>query len=113
MRKIIVKIQYAIWAANRISKPKLGDLVDYNGLECSLVQGVQNPYWDLLEMSDENLKKDKREIIKRVHVSDFKIRNSIKRKLWSFRESYKFQIQNWLLIDTYHKPLFSPISYKN
>lgn len=110
MRKLIVKINYAIWAFKRMNRPHLGDVVIYKGERCFLIQGVANPYWDLLPLSEENLAKPKRDIYRHVHISEFKMDNSIKRKVWAFKESYKFKMQNWFSIDTWHKSIFAPVS---
>lgn len=110
MRKLIVKITYAIWALKRMKIPHLGDVVMYKNEKCSLIQGVANPYWDLLPLNDENLKKDKRDIYKHIHISEFRLSKSFKRNFWAFKSSYKFKIENWFLIDTWGKTLFSPIS---
>lgn len=110
MRKILVKINYILWAFNKVKQPHLGDIVKYRGEECSLIQGVSNPYWDLLPMTKENLEKSKRNIYKHIHVSEFQIDKSMKRNWWAFKSSYKFKMQNWFLIDTYNKNVFDSIS---
>ena len=110
MRKIIVKIKYAIWAFKKINKPHIGDVVVYESQKCFLIQGVSNPYWNLIPISNENLNKPKRDIFRRVHIGEFCLNKSFKRKMWAFKQSYKFRIDNWLLIDTYDKSIFSPIS---
>jgi hypothetical protein len=112
MRKLIVKIQYAIWAFQKINRPHIGDIVYFKGLQCTLIQGVSNPYWDLLPMTEENLAKEKRQIIKFIHRSDFELQKTFKRNLWAFKSSYKFQMQNWFLIDS-SKPLFSRMAYRS
>lgn len=110
MRKIIVKINYAIWALKRVNKPHIGDFVLYKGVKCSLIQGVANPYWDLMPLTTENLEKPKRDVFNQVHVSEFELEKTIKRKLWAFKSSYRFKMQNWFSIDTYGKSIFAPVS---
>ncbi len=99
MKKLIVKIKYAIWAIERINSPHLGDIVKYKGEECSLIQGVKDPYWDLLPLTKENLAKHKRDIYRDIHYSSFELDKSLKRKWWVFKSSYQFKMQNWFLID--------------
>jgi hypothetical protein len=110
MRKLVVKILYVIYAFKKINKPHIGDTVMYIGFPCMLIQGVANPYWDLMPLTDANMKKEKREVFRYIHVSDFKLENTLKRKYWAFHQSYKFKMQNWFMIDTWNKSLFSPIS---
>jgi len=103
LRNLEVKINYALWAWKRMKQPHLGDVVTYRGEECSLIQGVSNPYWDLLPMTKENLDKPKREIYKRIHSSEFQLDKSFKRNWWAFKSSYQFKMQSWFLNDTYRK----------
>lgn len=98
-RSIIVKLQYVYIALRNINKPHLGDFVMYKGVECSLIQGVNNPYWDLLPMTDENLKKSKRDIYRHVHKKDFKLEPFWKRFALSFLYTYNFYMVNWYDID--------------
>ena len=94
-----VKTQYVKMALRKINKPKLGDTVYYNGIECSLIQGVANPFWDLLPLTKENLDKPKRDIYKRVHFNDFKMQPLHKRFKFSFLSTYNFLMGNWYSID--------------
>lgn len=110
LRKIEVRINYAMWALKRMPTPHLGDVVMYKNEKCSLIQGVNNPYWNLLPLNNENLSKDIREIHKHVHVSEFKLEKTFKRNWWAFKSSYKFKMGYWYSIDTYGKKLFDPIS---
>lgn len=109
MRKVIVLISYIIYAFKRIPKPHIGDVVKYNGINCMLIQGVANPYWDLLPMTQENMGRDTREIYRRVHVTKFHLDKSLKRKIWAFKASMKFKMQNWYSIDV-RNSLFSKVS---
>lgn len=106
MRKLIVKLNYIIYALKKINKPHLGDFVKYKGMDCWLVQGVNSPYWDLIVFDPTN-----QEIrINNVHESQFKISKSPKRLWWSFMHSYSFKMNNWFSNDTYNKKLFDRIS---
>lgn len=110
LRRIEVKLNYAIWALKRINKPHLGDVVMYKNEKCSLIQGVSDPYWNLLPLNKENLAKSKRDIYKHIHVSEFKLEKSFRRYWWAFKTSYKFKMGYWFRIDTWNRKLFSPIS---
>jgi hypothetical protein len=99
MRKLQVKILYAIQALKCINNPHLGDKVKYKGIDCSLIQGVRNPYWNLLPLTEENLAKNKRDVYRDVHVNDFELQPLRKRFRFSFMFTYKFLMQNWYSID--------------
>lgn len=100
MKKIKVKLSYVLWALKRIQQPHLGDVVIYKNCNCSLIQGIASPYWDLMPLTKENLDKPKRDIYKRIHESEFKLDKSFKRKWWAFKSSYQFKMDNWFIIDT-------------
>lgn len=110
MRKIELYIRYAFWALKRIRQPHLGDTVVYNGVECSLIQGVNNPKWNLLPLTKENLAKPKREIYENVHVNDFNMKHDLKSLLGRFKSDMNFQKSNWMNIDLRGK-LFTRHSY--
>ncbi len=99
IRKINVKLQYIIKALKDINNSHLGDIVLYNNTKCCLIQGVQNPYWDLLPLIKENLSKTKREIYKHIHKDDFKLQPLYKRFNFSFMFTYNFLMKNWYNID--------------
>lgn len=109
LRELRVKTSYIIWALKRMMQPQIGDVVKYKEEECFLIQGVSNPYWDLMPTSKENFDRSERIIYKYIHISEFKIDKSVKRKLWSFKIGYRFKMQNWFLIDTWNKKLLDPI----
>ena len=90
---------YAKTALMKINEPKLGDTVKYKGLECSLIQGVSNPYWDLLPLAIENLNKSKRDIYRNVHLSEFELQPLRKRFKFSFMSTYGFLMRSWYDID--------------
>ena len=98
-RKAHVKLQYIKKALCKINKPKLGDTVVHNNVKCSLIQGVNKPFWDLLPLTKENLDKQKRDIFKRVHEDDFKLKPFLKRFRFSFMTTYKFLMRSWYGID--------------
>ncbi len=105
--KIRVRIKYVIKSICEINKPKLGDTVYYHGEKCALIQGVNNPFWDLLPLTKENLDKPKRDIYKGVYVDNFKMRPLYKRFKFSFLSTYKFLMDNWYSIDI-RKPSLTP-----
>jgi hypothetical protein len=102
-RSISVKLQYARVALRKINMPHLGDLVVYNGVKCTLIQGTQKPRWDLLPMTEENLAKSKREILKSIHEDDFKMQPFFKRAKFAFTSTYNFYMQSWYSIDINQK----------
>lgn len=107
MRKIIVKLMYVLWSLKQINKPHIGDVVTNSGKIYTLIQGVANPYWDMIQYTHiGNIR------INNVHKSTFKLKNPIMGRIERFKQSYKFQMMNWFLIDTWNKKLFSRISYK-
>jgi hypothetical protein len=110
LRKLIVKVAYIIYALKKVSKPHIGDEVIYQKERCILIQGVNDPNWDLMPSSEENFNFPIRIIYKNIHTSKFKLDRSFKRHYWAFKDSYRFKISNWFLIDTYNKSLFSSIS---
>jgi len=103
LRKIQVRTKYINYALKNINKPKLGSTVYYNGVECSLIQGVSNPYWKLMPLTKENLDKPKRDVHKRVHVSEFEMQPLYKRFRFSFMTTYKFLMGYWYSIDISQK----------
>lgn len=103
MRKLIrglyCKYQYIKIALRDINKPKLGDIVYYNNIKCSLIQGAQDPYWDLMPLTEENLSKQKRDRYSRVYISDFKMESFYKRFKFSFMFTYNFYMEFWYSMD--------------
>jgi len=99
IRKIEVRIRYIIYALKTIGNPHLMEKVTYKGEKCSLIQGVNNPYWDLLPLSPENLAKDHRYIYHNIHISEFKLQPFIKRFWFVFKSSYRFAMGYWYSID--------------
>lgn len=107
MRKLVVKLMYVLWALKRINRPHLGDVVVNSGKTYTLIQGVQSPYWDMIQHTHiGNIR------INNVHKSTFKLKHPIKGRIERIKQSYEFQMRNWFSIDTYHKPLFKRISYR-
>lgn len=99
MRRIELYIRYVIWALGRVKHPHLFDVVEYRGINCSLIQGRNKPRWDLLPLTIENLARQEREILKGVHEDNFKLKNNFKAYRFRFKMSLRFQIQNWMAID--------------
>jgi hypothetical protein len=93
--KMIVRATFFLAAIRVIFKPKLGDFVRFDGELCRLIQGVRNPYWDLLPLDEENLKKSVRKIYRSVHVSDFKITQNPARLWFSYQQRWNFFMSNW------------------
>lgn len=86
-------------ALRSINRPHLGDVVIYDDVECSLIQGVASPYWDMIPMIKENFELDRRVIFKRIHENDFKLQPLWKRFKFSFMFTYNFYMSNWYRID--------------
>lgn len=103
LRSIDVKLQYARVAFDKINMPHIGDLVVHKGIECTLIQGVKKPLWDLLPMTKENLAKETRDTFDGVHENDFKLQPLRKRFKFSFMSTYRFYMQNWYSIDMRQK----------
>lgn len=110
MRKIELYVRYFVWAIKRIGLPHLGDTVIYNGVECSLIQGVNNPKWNLLPLTEENLAKSKRDVYRNIHINEFKLKHDFKSLVGRFKSDIKFQKDNWMHIDL-NKKLFTRNSY--
>lgn len=104
LRKLVVLIQYGLFALKRINRPHIGDIVIYKGKSAMLIQGAMDPYWSLMQ---DNERVDK------VHVSEFKLMFPINGRVERFRESLKFQMGYWYLIDTNKSNLFNHISYRS
>lgn len=102
-RSINVKLQYVRVALRKINMPHIGDLVMYKGIECTLIQGVAKPRWDLLPMTKENLAKDKRDIFRFIHEDEFEMQPLWKRAKFAFSSTYRFYMQNWYSIDMNQK----------
>lgn len=96
---LIVRGRYAKKALSEIEKPHIGDIVSYKGKEHQLIQGVANPYWDLLDLSPENLSLPQRHIERSVHISEFRLQPMYKRFLFSFRFTYRFYMNYWYRIE--------------
>lgn len=99
IRSMSVKLQYALVALRKINMPHIGDLVDYNGEQCTLIQGVAKPRWDLLPMDKVNLDRPKRKIYNHVCESQFVMKPLYKRFGFSFMSTYKFYMDYWYSID--------------
>lgn len=98
-RKIYIRLQYIKISLQEINKPKLGDIVIYKNIKCSLIQGVSNPYWDLLPLTKKNLDKPNREIYEMVHLKKIKLRPIYKRFIFSFFSTYRFLMVYWYDVD--------------
>ena len=112
LRCLVVRLKYLIWAYKRINDLHLGDIVLYKNEKCLLIQGVANPFWDLLPFNDENLKKEIRTVYKNINCNDFTLDRTFKRNFFAFKSSFLFQMLNWYKIDIYSKNVFDKISYK-
>lgn len=108
IRALVVRLMYVMYALKNINKPHLGDVVTYKGLQCMLIQGVQNPFWDLwyegtpiaIRDVDQVLGDDEtKERLNHIHKDDFKLQPLWKRFKFSFLSSYEFQMSNWYSID--------------
>ena len=106
LRKLIVIIQYIFWALSRVNKPHLGDVVQIkdSGKIGFLIQGANNPYWDILIGSD---------IINDVHKDKFKLLSPLRGRFHRLKQSYEFQKRNWFLIDNNKRNLLDRISYRS
>lgn len=100
LRKLEVKIRYAIWAYQRLSYPTTYDKINYQGELGYCQNGVNAPYWKI-SLKDE-----------RVHERHLLVIRDFKRDFRVFKQHYNFQMSYWYSID-YRNPLFSRISYLN
>ncbi len=98
-RKIYVEFHYIKLSLLLINKPKIGATVFYKGIRCRLIQGRNNPFWDLMPTTKENLKKAKRDVYYSVHFSEFKMKPLRKRFFFSFNSTYGFLKGYWYEID--------------
>ena len=99
---IYVRLVYAYRAIIKINRPKLGDLVTYNSKEYFLIQGVLDPWWDMVEAG----KTGKEFILKQVMIRRVKLQPLWKRGWWSFMHTYQFYMKNWYRIDVGNKGRF-------
>jgi len=107
--KLIVKLKYAYYALKNINKLKLGEVVKYEGATVTCIQGVADPYWDVLYIN----KKGERERINRIHKSELKKSYDLKSIMFRFNSHYNFLMGYWFSIDVNNfKSVFGKISYK-
>ena len=99
MRKLIVKLMYVVWAVSQLKEPTSYDQVIYEGEKRYIKYG--NPHWKIDGISQQ------------VKSSEFKIVRGLKRDWRVFKQRYSFQMSSWYRIDTWNKPIFRRISYKN
>jgi hypothetical protein len=86
--------KYVWYSLKVIKSPKIGDQVTHKGEDCILIQGVQNPYWDLLPTRKDNLDKPKREVYKSVHEDDYQLQPMWRRFKFSFMSRYRWYMMN-------------------
>lgn len=96
---LYVKLVFAFRALKAINSPHLGDVVMYKGKRHVLNQGVNNPYWDLIDLSPDNIAKPIRDVEKQIHVSQFKLQPLYRRFRFSFMFTYKFLMGYWYSIE--------------
>ncbi len=107
LKKLAVRLSYLSWALERNPEPHLGDVVMYDGIRCSLIQGVSDPHWDLLPLTPENMESSKRVVFRHVHRDDFLLSQSLRRNLWALRSDYRFKMDYWYSIDVRRPFVFS------
>lgn len=100
LRKLEVKIRYAIWAFRMLSRPTTNDKINYQGNIGYCINGVNAPMWKISLAQH------------RVHENKFLLIRDIKRDLQAFKQRYGFQMRSWYSID-YRNKLGSRISYYN
>lgn len=101
MRKLVVKAVYVLQAIRKVNQLHLGDTVihkDYG--EGMTIQGVRNPYWDVLFDIRVN----------GIHKSELRLKNPFIGRIKRIKGYYTFKMQAWFRIDTWQKPLFASIS---
>lgn len=107
--ELVVKLKYAYYALKNVKRLKLGEVVKYDGLEVTTIQGVADPYWDVLYVNE----KGERQRINRIHKSELKQSYSLSAISFRFNSHYKFLMGYWFSIDVMNfKSVFSKISYK-
>jgi hypothetical protein len=107
--KLIINIKYIYYSLKNINSLKLGENVKHNGLLVTTIQGVADPYWDVLYVNEYG----ERKRINRVHKSELKQSNTVSAMLFRFNSHYKFLKGYWFSIDVDNfKSPFSSISYK-
>lgn len=107
--ELVVKAKYAYYSLKNINRLKLGELVKYDGLDVVTIQGVANPYWDVLFTHKDG----KRERINNIHKSELKQGYNWSSLKFRFNSHYNFLMGYWFQIDVNnYKSVFSKISYR-
>lgn len=93
---IKLRLSYVIFSIKNLKNPHLGDIVKYNTKKWTLIQGVDNPYWDLSEL---NVDYKNRIIIKKVHKDNFEPEISFRNLKNRFFGTYNWLMSSWYIID--------------
>lgn len=91
---IKLKLEYIFLSIKNITKLHLGDIVKFNNKEYILIQGVCNPFWDLLEMNTSE-----KNVLKNIHKNYFNTEftlNNLRNRFWG---TYNWKMNNWYSIE--------------
>jgi hypothetical protein len=81
---------FIIWLSFQwIFKINIGDLVSYKKKLYVLIQGVENPYWDLIRYDNKDIR------IYHVHINQFKKIKTLRNYYNSFTSGYHFYMRYW------------------
>lgn len=106
---LTVKAKYAYYSIKNINKLKLGETVKYDGMKVTCIQGVADPYWDIIVVRSDGEK----ERINRIHKSELKQSYGLSEMLFRFNSHYNFLMGYWYGIDCRNfKSIFTKISYR-
>jgi hypothetical protein len=108
IRKLEVKIRYAIWAFQESFKANGNYYAKYKGNLYYLKNEIfDENVWSLISVKDTNVK------ISYINIKEFKvIIPTIERFIDTFKSKMFFQNSSWYLIDI-RKPIGTRISYNN
>lgn len=107
--QFVVKLKYVYYSLKNVTRLKLGENVTYDGLNVVTIQGVADPYWDVLYV-DEN---GERKRINRIHKSELTQSHTLTAIWFRFNSHYKFLMDYWFSIDVNNfRSVFGKISYK-
>lgn len=106
---MVIRLKYAYYSLKNVTRLKLGEHVTYDGLNVVTIQGVADPYWDVLYIDEAG----ERKRINRIHKSEL-TQSYAPTAIWfRFNSHHKFLMGYWFSIDVNNfKSVFGKISYK-
>lgn len=100
---LYVRAIYCYRALRDINRLKIGDVVMYSGYRWVAIQGVADPFWNIMRCDgDPPVKGD----MVRVHKCYLKLQPLWRRFRFSFMHTYRFYMGNWYQIDVQNRGRF-------